>query len=230
MEHIKLYFKYICFRIIVLNIRLSTLINKIFFMRIKMKVKVLLVLATLASYTLYSKDGIADTIYKKYNGFSVELGGSFLSGMSGGCMGLGYSIYSKKNFFVRNNVRVDGLVMKGAGAFSIREQIQIGGISLLPGYGSNTGGLLMGGIRNYILVDFGFLAFSGEQKPGNPFRETYLLEGRAGIGFEYISSFFGSWFVEGGGGGRFLTKGKLKDYTSLEHGFGFVEFGARYYF
>lgn len=88
----------------------------------------------------------------------------------------------------------------------------------------------MGGIRYYLLIDFGFLAFSGSSKPGNPFRETYILEPRGGGGIEFISYFGGSFFVEGGGGGRFLTKGKLKEYLSLSSFFGFLDFGGRYCF
>lgn len=101
-----------------------------------MKRAILLILVFLVPYTLYSKDtnGEIDAVYKKYSGFSIEGGASFLSGMSGGFLGFGFSIYHRKNFFVRNNVRVLGAGMDGSGFFGIREQIQIGGISLLYGY------------------------------------------------------------------------------------------------
>lgn len=181
----------------------------------------MLVLAT-SMHFVFAQEGFD---ISKFNGISLGGGASISSHISGGFIDLGFNIYSKGNFAIRNYVEIYGGGTSGNaeninGVFGIRERLIFSGITPITD---------AFGVRGYGGFDFAFSVFGGSETKSDYFKEPFLLTPRGFGGIEFLFASVsdkpsGSFFIESGGGSDIRTGGG--DST----GFAFISAGGRVYF
>jgi len=188
---------------------------------------VILITLTLASL-LFTQESTTNIITFK-NGFSIGGAGTGTGyGAHAGMIEFGFGLVKKGNFYMRNHIGIEGgyvyiddlatiieddnAVAKSMGYLGFRERIIFGGnMPIWDGYTNSESPYfslyyLITAIRMYGVIDFGFLMIGGEGK-SDISKAPFILDPRAGIGFEMVYGGMGSIFFEILGGYKVFTTG-----------------------